>query len=265
MADIAYIAAHPKSGVTYLNFLLFNALFDEPRDPARIDSDYIIDMHEHLGRVPPPGSRRRYVKTHSRYDPALPLRERADRAVHLVRDPIDVMMSLWDFAHLLGQSALLDAPRAAKDEIFRNFARRWVTSGGDQIGPQPWISSVTSWLEQRDLPVLFVRFEALKADPVGQLARVCAFLGEAVTRERLEEAARNSSVEAMRGQEQREIAAKQPGAFYRPELEKGYAQGFRFVGRVNANSYDTVLTDAERREADRVFGPVLERVAALAG
>jgi len=265
MADIVYLAAHPKSGVTYLNFLLFHALFDAPRDPARIDCDYIIDMHEHLARVPAPGPRRCYVKTHARYDRALPLIERADRAVHLVRDPIDVMMSLWDFMHLLGQPAVLDAPQAAKDQLFRNFVRRWVATGGDQIGPQTWVSSVTSWLDQRDLPVLFVRFEALKADPVGQLARVCEFLGESVARERLELAARESSVEAMRGQEQREIAAKRPGAFYRPELEKGYAQGFRFVGRVNANAYTTVLTDAERREADRVFGPVLARVAAVTG
>jgi hypothetical protein len=265
MADIAYLAAHPKSGITFLNFLLFNALFDEPRDPARIDSDYIIDMHEHLARVPAPGPRRCYVKTHARYDAALPLRERADRAVHLVRDPIDVMMSLWDFMHLLGQPALLDASQAVKDQIFRDFARRWVSSGGDQIGPQTWVSSVTSWLDQRDLPVLFVRFEALKADPVGQLARVCEFLGQAVTPARLQEAARDSSVEAMRAQEQREIDAGTPGAFYRPEHQKGYAQGFRFVGRVNANAYDTMLTDAERREADRVFGPVLARVAALAG
>ncbi len=264
MADIAYISAHPKSGITYLNFLLFHALFDEPRDPALIDSDYVIDMHEHLARVPPAGARRRYVKTHSRYDRALPLLDRADRAVHLVRDPIDVMMSLWDFMHLLGQPALLDAPQDEKDRLFRGFAQRWVTTGGDQIGPQSWIVSVTSWLEQQDLPVLFVRYEALKADPVGQLARVCAFLGETVSRERLELAARQSSVDAMRGQEQREIEAGRPGAFYRPELAKGYEKGFRFVGRINSNSYDTVLTDAERREADRMFGPVIARVAALA-
>ncbi len=264
MADIAYICAHPKSGITYLNFLLFHALFDEPRDPALIDSDYVIDMHEHLARVPPPGPRRRYVKTHSRYDRALPLLERADRAVHLVRDPIDVMMSLWDFMHLLGQPALLEASQAQKEQMFRSFAQRWVTTGGDQIGPQPWTVTVTSWLDQGDLPVLVVRYEALKADPVGQLARVCAFLGEEVSPERLALAARQSSVDAMRGQEQREIETGRPGAFYRPELAAGYAKGFRFVGRINSNSYETVLSDAERHEADRVFGPVMARVAALA-
>src|SRR5206468_7191085 len=62
----------------------------------------IVDIHENLARVPPPQARRHYVKTHFAFSDALPLRERADRAVCLVRDPIDVMMSIWDFLHLLG-------------------------------------------------------------------------------------------------------------------------------------------------------------------
>ena len=206
------------------------------------------------------------MKTHFGYDAALPLRERADRAVYLVRDPIDVMMSVWDFFHLLGDPSLLNAPQAAKDQIFRSFVRRWVTSGGDQIGfAGTWAGNVSSWIDQPDFPVLVVRYEILKAAPVAQLARVCEFLGEQVAPERLEQAARLSSVDEMRKQEQREIDTKQAGAFYRPMLEKGYESGFRFVGRLNANSYATMLTDEERQEADRRFGPVLARVAQLCG
>ena len=264
MPDIVYAAAYPKSGITYLNYMLFHALFDRPEDAARIDSDYIIDIHEHLARVPPPGPRRQYVKTHFGYDVAMPLRDRADRAVYLMRDPIDVMMSIWDFLHLLGDTNLLDAPQETKDQIFRSFVGRWVTTGGDQLAfAQTWVANAVSWIDQRDLPVLFVRYEALKADPVAQLARICAFLGETVAPERLAQAASRSSVGEMRKQEQREIDTKQSGAFYRPQLEKGYERGFRFVGRLNANSYASVLTDAERGMADRVFGPVQARLDAL--
>jgi hypothetical protein len=264
MADIVYSAAYPKSGITYLNYMLFNALFDEPRDPARIDSDYIIDIHENLARVPAPQDRRQYVKTHFAYDAALPLRERAERAVCLVRDPIDVMMSIWDFLHLLGDATLLDASDEVKDQIFRSFAGRWVTTGGDQMAfAQTWVANVASWMDQTAIPVLFVRYERLKADPEAQLARVLAFLGERVSDERIGLAVRSSSVDAMRQQEQHEIDTKQSGAFYRPQLETGYQKGFRFVGKLNAKSYATVLTEGERRVADRVFGPVLERLALL--
>jgi hypothetical protein len=266
MADIVYSAAYPKSGITYLNYMLFNALFDAPRDPARIDSDYIIDIHEHLARVPAPQTptKRHYVKTHFAFEAALPLRERADRAVCLVRDPIDVMMSIWDFLHLLGDPTLLGASEEVKDQIFRSFAQRWVTTGGDQMAfAQSWVANVSSWMDQRAIPALFVRYESLKADPAAQLDRICAFLGERVSDDRIALAVQGSSVDAMRQQEQREIETKQSGAFYRPQLETGYQKGFRFVGRLNANSYDSVLTPDERAMADRVFGPVLARLATL--
>jgi hypothetical protein len=64
----------------------------------------------------------------------------------------------------------------------------------------------------------------------------------------------------MRGQESREIANRKSGTFYRPFLAAGYAQGYRFVGKINQNSYDKVLSPAERGLADRIFAPVLARV-----
>jgi hypothetical protein len=262
--DIVYSAAFPKSGITYLNYLLFHALFEEPRDPARIDSDYVIDIHEHLERVPPSGSHRRYVKTHFAYDRAMPLRERADRAICLVRHPIDVMMSIWDFMHLLGDAKLLDAPSEVKDQMFRNFVEQWIVSGGDAVaGTLGWVGHVSSWMDQQDLPVLFVSYEALKTDPVVQLERICRFLDETVSRERLVLAARRSTAGEMRKLEQGEIESKQAGAFYRPQLEKGYERGFRFVGRLHANSVNTVLTEVERNAAELVFGPVLARLEPL--
>jgi hypothetical protein len=79
--DISYIAAFPKSGITYLNFMLFHALFDRPQDARLIDSDYIFDVHESLARVPPQGEAPRYLKIHFSCSPRIPLRERAARAV----------------------------------------------------------------------------------------------------------------------------------------------------------------------------------------
>ena len=120
--DVSYIAAFPKSGITYLNFMLFHILFDRPQDVRLIDSDYIFDVHESLARVPPPGDVPRYVKIHFAYSPRIPLRERAHRAVYLLRDPIDVMMSVWDFKHLTGEDGLLDASPADREACSNAFA-----------------------------------------------------------------------------------------------------------------------------------------------
>ena len=130
MKDISYIAAFPKSGITYLNFMLFHILFDRPQDVRLIDSDYIFDVHESLARVPPSGAAPRYAKIHFSYSPRIPLRERASRAVYLLRDPIDVMMSVWDFKHLTGEDGLLEASPADRAALFQRFCQHWVTTGG---------------------------------------------------------------------------------------------------------------------------------------
>jgi hypothetical protein len=267
MGDVVYCAAFPKSGVTYMNLMLFYSLFEPPHNVDRFEIDHIIDIHAYPTAVPPPGGVRRYAKTHAPFDGSLALRDRADRAICLVRDPSDVMMSLWDYVHLTGSEALLNAPDAVREELFREFVAHWIASGGDPerfagIGfTGSWVRYLSSWLDQCEIPTVFVRYEALKADPVGQLVRILDFLELAVPRDRLEFAARKSTPSEMRKQEQSDIDSK-AGGFYRSEFAAAYQKGFRFVGRLHASSYHSVLTEAQRRDVDRLFGSVLARVDA---
>jgi hypothetical protein len=68
----------------------------------------------------------------------------------------------------------------------------------------------------------------------------------------------------MRRLEQGEIdsGAPQTGALYDPRFAKAYEKGFRVVGRLHSGSRNSTLTEAQRRDADRVFGSVLARVDA---
>ena len=266
MKDITYIAAFPKSGITYLNFMLFHVLFDRPQDVRLIDSDYIFDVHESLPRVPPPGDIPRYVKSHYSYGPSIPLRERANRAVYLLRDPIDVMMSIWDFKHLTGDDNLLDASPADREALFQRFCQRWVTTGG-LIYPWAgsWKDNVASWLDQKDLPLLVVRYERLKAQPLEELKRILSFFGHEATEQRIAAAIEAGKPDNMRKVESEEVSKGVAGVFYRPGLARGYAQGFRFVGRMHGGSSEKVLSPAGRQYANQIFGPVMERARALAG
>ena len=166
MKDITYVAAF-QMGHYLPQFLLFHVLFDRRDDVRLIDSDYMFDVRESLARVPPPSDVPRYVKSHFSYSPDVPLRERAHRAVYLLRYPIDVMMSVWDFKHLTGEDGLLDASPADREALFQRFCQRWVTTGGF-IYPWAgsWKDNVSSWLDQNDLPLLVVRYEQLKAQPL---------------------------------------------------------------------------------------------------
>ena len=260
MKDISYIAAFPKSGITYLNFMLFHVLFDRPQDAARIDSDYIYDLHESLSRVPPPGDVPRYVKIHFAYSAGLPLQQRASRAVYLWRDPIDVMMSVWDFKHLVGEDGLLDVSEADEAARFQHFCRQWVASGGTM---NPWMGSwagnVRSWLDQSELPVLFVRYEELKARPFEELKRVLRFLGREVSDQAVSAAVEAGRPDNMRKLEAQEIDKGVSGVFYRPGLARGYSRGFRFVGRMHGGSAEKFLAPDAQQQASRVFGPLMER------
>jgi Sulfotransferase domain len=260
--DISYIAAFPKSGITYLNYMLFHILFDRPQDARLIDRDYIFDLHESLARVPPSGNVPRYVKIHSPFTPQLPLRERASRAVYLLRDPIDVMMSVWDFKHLTGEDGLLEASPAQDAALFQRFSQHWMTTGGFVY---PWAGSwkenVASWLDQTELPLLAVRYERLKAQPFEELRRVLGFLGREASDERIRAAIEAGKPDNMRKLESEEIDKRVSGVFYRPGLARGYARGYRFVGRMHGGSSEKVLNPSARRDADRTFGPLLERAS----
>jgi hypothetical protein len=262
--DISYIAAFPKSGITYLNFMLFHILFDRAQDARLIDSDYIFDVHESLPRVPPPGDVPQYIKIHFSYSPRIPLLQRASRAVYLLRDPIDVMMSLWDFKHLLGEDGLLEASPNDHAALFQKFCQQWLGTGG-LIYPWAgnWRDNVASWLDQTQLPLLVVRYEQLKANPFDELRRILRFLDRDASDERVAAAVEAGKPDNMRKLESDEVNARVSGVFYRPALAKGYAKGYRFVGRMHGGSLEKVLTPAARQYANQVFGPVLERARAL--
>jgi Sulfotransferase domain len=258
MKDVCYIAAFPKSGITYLNFMLFHILFDRPQDVRRIDSEYIFDVHEALNRVPPPSEVDRYVKLHLPFNPQIPLRHRAKRAVYLLRDPIDVMMSLWDFKHLTAEEGLLEASPSDRALRFQKFCQQWLSTGG-LVYPWAgsWRDNVTSWLNQHALPLLVVRYERLRANPAEELQRILRFLGRQASEERIAAAVAAGQPDNMRKLELEEVKAGVPGVFYRPGLARGYAQGYRFVGRMHGGSSEKVLSPAARQYAAQIFGPVL--------
>ncbi len=264
MKDVCYIAAFPKSGITYLNFMLFHLLFDRPQDVRLIDSHYIFDVHESLARVPPPGQLDRYVKTHFPFGPQIPLRQRAARAVYLLRDPIDVMMSVWDFKHLIGEEGLLQASPSQHAALFQKFCQQWLSSGG-LVYPWAgsWRDNVASWLDQKELPLLLVRYEQLRANPAEELPRILRFLGRKVSDERIAAAIEVGKPDNMRNLESEEVKAGVSGIFYRPNLARGYAQGYRFVGRMHGGSSEKILSPAARQYAAQIFGPVLAQAARM--
>lgn len=130
MQGITSLSAFPKSGVTYLSFLLFYSLFSDDCDIHDLERKYILDIHAYpnakFGDLRAP----RLIKSHFPYNPAIPAVHLTSKAIYLIRHPIDVMMSAWDFEHLIKGRI-----RETQTPTIRDFIRRWVETGGETFTP----------------------------------------------------------------------------------------------------------------------------------
>jgi len=255
--DLISLSAFPKSGVTYLNFLLFHSLYGDDADLHALERSYVIDIHAHPdARFAEPGAPR-LVKSHFPYDPGLPPVARTAKAVYLIRDPIDVMMSAWDYRHFISADGAPPGDPTVHP-AFRPFVRDWLeTGGGGCAGAGTWVEHVRSWLGQRTVPVHRVTYRDLVDHPRRELAAILAFLDLEIPAEKQALAVERSSMPSMAALEAKELRAGRDGVFFHPELAAGYGRGRRFVNKGYRDCYRTVLTEAERAMADRVFGPVL--------
>lgn len=249
MRDLVSLSAFPKSGVTYLGSLLFHCVFGDEASIHDMERGYVTDIHAHPDAPFAVPGAPRLIKSHFPFDPRLASVARTARAVYLVRDPVDVMMSTWDFLQFMRGD---EAPSG-----FRAFVRDWLESGGDCFDfAGPWVNHVRSWLGQAVIPVHRVVYADLVDRPQRELAAILDFLGVEVPGERQAMAIERSSLAAMAALEAREVRTRRHGLFFRPELAAGYGRGRRFVNKGHRDSYRTVLTSAERAIADRVFGTV---------
>jgi hypothetical protein len=255
LQGIVSLSAFPKSGVTYLSFLLFHSLFSDDCGIQDLERKYIIDIHEYPNAKFDDPRAPRLVKSHYLFNPALPVVRATEKAIYLIRHPIDVMMSAWDFGRLI-QGGACDA----QSPEFRAYARRWVETGGDGFPAfGTWVQHVRSWLGQSAIPVHLVAYGDLVDQPERELKSILGFLGFEVPVERQRIAIERSSMKSMAALETQEVENRVDGIFFRNALATGYGQGHRFINKGYRKSYEAFLTREERAIADKTFGAEIAR------
>lgn len=181
--DDTFIASYPRSGNTWTRFLIANLMYpDRPVTFANIETfipDATALSSRQLKRVPRP----RLIKTHEYYEP------RYRKVIYLVRDPRDVVLSLYNFRRKY---------RSVDDSypIERYVAERFLPGDMDVS----WGEHVGSWLGTRmNHPgFLLVRYEDLLQDPLRELGRLASFLGVGGSAETLAQAVERSSANRLR-------------------------------------------------------------------
>lgn len=263
MAKIVWIASYPRSGNTWMRFLLANLLYGQVQSSVALNK-LIPDIHRAIAGGQLHGNRKLLMKTHWRFDPGLPLREDTIGVIYMVRHPIDVLASNLEYYLMRSREFTM----LGSDEARRDATRRWiddyVAHGGSRrgrdLGFGSWTENVLGWAEgPLPYPRLVLRYEDLKAAPARGMTDVARYLGVNAGEAQIADAVARSSFEAMRALEEQEIERRQPGIFFNEGLEAGVQRGARFVRRGEVGGQEAILTPAQRAAAMERFATVMAR------
>jgi hypothetical protein len=181
----AFLASYPKSGNTWVKFMLAQLLTGATADfdsVERVIPD--IGGHRDLPRLLPEGAR--LIKTHEPRRP--PWGRYYKRAIYIVRDGRDVAVSYY-FSML--RTGLYEGE-------FPGFLERFLE--GDIGGFGPWHDHVASWLDGAG-DTLIVRYEGLLDDATLEMKRIADHLGLSASAEALDRIVADNTADAMRGRE----------------------------------------------------------------
>lgn len=274
MAKFIWVASYPRSGNTWLRFLIANLVIKPIESSAELN-EVIPGIHRGVRAMHLFGNRTTFIKTHWAWRPDLPLREDVIGAIYILRNPLDVAVSNANY-RLLGAGKRLASMSQAEREAFETrLIDEFIAEGGDPTwrrqGMGTWDENVRSWLAKSNpVPRLILRYEDLKADTAKHAADICRFLNLTKTPDEIAQAVERSSLTALRAMEERKIANEAEGFFYDRERAAAVEAGRRFINRGEVGAGAARLTEAQRQAALERFGPTmriagyLERVGSQA-
>jgi hypothetical protein len=248
-------ASFERSGNTWLRFVLMEVL--TKGDAGFLNVNHVLpEMGTHREMKPVLANGGRLIKTHERY------RSEYKRAIYLMRDLRDVMLSNWARDKEMGFSAYFDHGKGM-DGYVESFLQGKVTRFGS------WQSHVDSWLNcplANNGNLLVVRYEDLRRDTENGLGEMLDFLGIASDRDRIRRAVENNSLRNMREKEEK---AKTSGA----TLGKGTLlrkhridrEDARFVRTGSVGGWREKLTDTQIDMVTTYAGEALLRAGYPAG
>ena len=185
LPDDVYLVSFPRSGNTWLRYLVTALVRGEGIDAGAVDAT-IPDIH-HSDPGKRPSAERLWVKSHT---PAWRA-PRPARVVYLVRHGLEATRSYHRYLILRG--------RLRPDEPIGSFLC------SDAMWPCSWARHVEGWLDFNEASdpsqAMIVRYEDLRADPVAELSRVATFMDIDADPQKLRAAVRIASRERMRGDE----------------------------------------------------------------
>lgn len=182
--DDLYIVSFPKSGATWVDFLMANIHLKMSGDKRLVNfyniHTIIPDVHycRHVRVTPLPFPGFRVMKSHAAYNPYY------KNVIYIIRDPRDVMVSYYKFLVGLGEFS------GSVSDLIRS----------PKYGIETWINHVEEWhyCSPASMRIIFVRYEDLKSNTYATLRGLYEAIGFVIPDEVLNIAIEESSFDKMK-------------------------------------------------------------------
>ncbi|MEY8849453.1 sulfotransferase domain-containing protein [Psychroserpens sp. XS_ASV72] len=229
-----YLVSYPKSGNTWLRFLIGNIISDDfnfTNMNSLIPDIYKI-RNKDLKKFESP----RILKSHEYFDP------RYKKVVYIVRDPRSVCVSYYEYLKKMNK---------IKDNLSMDvFVDNYIKGNYDPYGS--WKENVGSWMGScKDSDkFLLVRYEDLKEDTSKHLRNILNFMNIDYTEEKLSCAIEKSSFKKMRANEienKKQIKAL-----------KNSRQNMHFVRKGETNEWMKTLSQENQNKICEAFESTLK-------
>lgn len=270
-AGIVWIASYPKSGNTWLRCLLASlraggaapdldklgkccpnaatrswleettGVATDDMSPSEI-ADLRAAAHRQAARA---ADGPIFLKAHDAFDARLFPAEATRGVVHIVRDPRDVAPSFA--AHLA--RPLDHAIRAMADASFTLSRSRKTFAPQAEQRLDGWSGHAASWAAGATRPRLFVRYEDLLAEPVGETRRLSEFLGLAADEATIARAVAVCGFDTLRTVEERSGFREKPKM-----AERFFRQGRAGAWREGLSAAQAARIEGDHGEMMRKLG-----------
>ena len=271
MRNIIWIASFPKSGNTWMRALLANYILkrEDPFPINDLGSFSLSDIrprffHEASGKPAEKLSQNdtlelrlksqqlisqskphdHFVKTHSKFGSfkGYPLINNtvSKGAIYLVRNPLDIVIS---FASHLGTS-IDEAIDLMEDPLYStksNDTNVMTILGG-------WSEHVDSWLTNKNIPRILVRYEDLTKNPNREFSKILNTLGVNIDQTLLKKSVEFSSFSELSDQESKSDFRERP-----PHTERFFRKG-------TSGQWNSILEDRQIKKIITSHGLVMKRL-----
>ncbi|MEM6611692.1 MAG: sulfotransferase domain-containing protein [Cyanobacteria bacterium P01_C01_bin.72] len=194
--DDLFLVSYPKSGNTWMRFLIGNLMYPEVditfTNINKIIPDIYLTSNRELRQI----ARPRIIKSHEYFDP------RYQKVIFVVRDPRDVTLS--SYFHALKYGLITET--TSLEEFCHKFLLGQYYFVGESNPLGSWSENTGSWLGARknDANFLLLRYEDFQTNIVEQLNKIAKFMSLQCSECDIARAIKCSSIDQMRKLEQQQ-------------------------------------------------------------